>query len=161
MNSIFRCLLPVLAMAVTSCSHTPDKSGKNSDTLSFYAVCTSNRQEYGDYNLEMSYLKPTGLDKYNYAIKIDNGVVKIYNTNFNQMWQQDTVYLHHEKDGTYMFESTKPEFVNEVGVTELPHKYVFTRKDGTLTYLGLGRYVKDGEQHTYCKAVTFRLECTD
>ncbi len=121
-------------------------------------ICSSRSQEYGDYNMQMEYLKVNEKSAHDYAIKIDDNIIKVFHKKYEQMWEEDTVALKNRKDGVYTFISTSPEVLNEALVFEMPTIWVYDKDSKLLTYLGRRRYYQDGKEKSICKAVLFHLD---
>ncbi|WP_460615316.1 hypothetical protein [Hymenobacter seoulensis] len=128
------------------------------DPLESRFACSSIQQEFGEYNLEMEHFKLRERTNVEFALKLDDGIMKIYNVKLDKMWMEDSVTFHHEKDGLYYFQSTTPEHVNILGVTELPTKYVLNKKENVVWYMGMNRNDEDGGR-VHCSTAIFHLNC--
>jgi hypothetical protein len=93
----------ILMLGLSSCDMLAGKSD-------FQTKCFSSKQAIGEYNREMEYSKMTSHRQSKYAIKIGEGLIKIYDAEHDIVWRQDSVHLHHEKNGTYYFESIDPSY---------------------------------------------------
>jgi hypothetical protein len=148
--------LPTVVLIATTCCAC---ASQFKDPLASKFVCSSNNQEVGDYNLEMEHFKSDGKSKIEFALKLDDGIIKIYNVNDNKMWVEDSVTFHHEKDGMYYFVSTTPEQLRESGAVELPTKYILNKGSNLLWYMPMKRVIEDGKPHVSCNAAIFHLNC--
>lgn len=115
----------ILILGLNSCDMLANKSD-------FQTKCFSSKQATGEYNREMGYSKITSHRQSKYAIKIGDGLVKIYDAEHDIVWRQDSVRFHHEKNGTYYFESIDPSY-ERAPATYCHTLYMLDNKEKTLS----------------------------
>lgn len=119
--------------------------------------CSSSKQEFGDYNLEMNHFKVNDRNKSEFAIKLNKNIIKIYNVELDKMWLQDSIVFQQEKKGFYYFQSATPEHLDLLGVLELPTKYIVNKNNNTIFVLTMNKY--EGEDKVRCGGSGFILNC--
>lgn len=121
----FYLLIPALAFALNSC-------GLFTGNSNFHTECFSSKQADGELNTEMGYTKITKQWKGKYAINIGNGLVKIYDAEYERKVSEDSVIFRQEKDGVYYFESKDPDLLT-ANALSAHHTYIFNTKEKTLS----------------------------
>lgn len=121
----FYLLIPILTFSLSSC-------GLFTDNSNFHAECFSSKQADGELNAEMGYAKIIKHREGKYAIKIGNGLVKIYDAEYERKVSEDSVVFRQEKDGVYYFESKDPDLLI-ADAFSAHHTYIFNTKEKTLS----------------------------